>query len=204
MTAVPARERDLHPSSAPLPVGGRESRSPGRWGMIWVVATEASFFAYLLFSYFYLASMARGVWPPDGVPELKLSLPNTVILLVSSGTMWWAESSIRKGRAAALRIGLVITFVLGCIFLAIQGIEYSHKHFTPQTDAYGSLFYTITGFHGAHVAVGLLMIAVVGIRAFLGHFDRGRHLAVSNVALYWHFVDAVWLAVFTTLYLTPR
>jgi heme/copper-type cytochrome/quinol oxidase subunit 3 len=204
MTALRAEAREAAPRLAPLPVGGKESRSPGRWGMIWTVATEASFFAYLIFSYFYLASMARGAWPPDGMPELRLALPNTVILLLSSASMVWAERSIKRGNPGSLRAGLVVSFVLGGIFLAIQGIEYSHKHFSPQSDAYGSLFYTITGFHGAHVAVGLLMIAVVTIRAFLGHFRPGRHLAVSNVALYWHFVDAVWLVVFTTIYLSPR
>jgi heme/copper-type cytochrome/quinol oxidase subunit 3 len=83
-------------------------------------------------------------------------------------------------------------------------VEYSHKQFTPATDAYGSLFFTITGFHGAHVAVGLLMIAVVAVRAWLGHFSERRHLAVTNVSWYWHFVDVVWLAVFTSLYLSPR
>lgn len=103
-----------------------------------------------------------------------------------------------------LRIGLLVTLVLGVVFLRIQLHEYQRNHFTPQTDAYGSLFYTITGFHGAHVAVGLLMIAVIQIRAWLGHFGVRRHEAVSNVALYWHFVDIVWLAVFTSLYLSPR
>ncbi len=83
-------------------------------------------------------------------------------------------------------------------------IEYRHQPFGPSTDAYGSLFFTITGFHGAHVAVGLLMIAVVSLRAGLGHFSARRHLAVTNVAWYWHFVDAVWLVVFTSLYLSPR
>ncbi len=77
-------------------------------------------------------------------------------------------------------------------------------HFHPQTDAYGSFFYLITGLHGAHVAGGLLMLLYVLVRAFAGHFDAVRHSAVSNAILYWHFVDVVWLFVFTTLYLLPR
>jgi heme/copper-type cytochrome/quinol oxidase subunit 3 len=178
-------------------------RSPGFWGMILLIATEGALFAYLLFSYFYLASMATGPWPPDGPPSLKLVLPNSVILLLSSGTMYWAESGIKRGGATRLRIGLIVTLVLGLIFLSIQGIEYSKKAFTPATDAYGSLFFTITGFHGAHVAVGLLMIAVITSRAFLGHFGQGRHDAVTNVSWYWHFVDLVWLSVFSSLYLSP-
>ena len=179
------------------------ARSPGFWGMMLLIATEAALFAYLLFSYFYLSYMAAGPWPPEGPPSLKLVLPNTAILLLSSGTMYWAEAGIRRGEGGRLRIGLIVTLVLGVIFLAIQGVEYSNQRITPTTNAYGSLFFTITGFHGAHVAAGLLMIAVIACRAFLGHFRQGRHEAVTNVSWYWHFVDLVWLSVFTSLYLSP-
>jgi heme/copper-type cytochrome/quinol oxidase subunit 3 len=172
--------------------------------MVLLITTEASFFAYLLFSYFYLASMARGAWPPTGVPALQLALPNTVILIVSSGTMWWGEVGIRNGNQGRLRLGLLVTLVLGLTFLTIQGVEYSRKTFTPASSAYGSLFFTITGFHGAHVFAGLLMNVVIQVRAWLGHFTARRHLAVSNIALYWHFVDVVWIVVFASLYLTPR
>ena len=187
-----------------LPIPEAEARSPGRLGMALVVATEATFFAFLLFSYFYLASMARGAWPPSGAPDLKLALPNTIILIVSSGTIWWAESGIKKGKQGQLRLGLAVTLVLGIIFLVLQALEYSHKTFTPATDAYGSLFFTITGFHGAHVLAGLLMNVVIQIWAWLGQFTARRHLAVSNVVMYWHFVDVVWIVVFVSLYLTPR
>jgi len=180
------------------------ARSTGFWGMMLLIATEASLFAYLLFSYFYLGSMAQGPWPPDGPPSLRLVLPNTVLLLASSGTMYWAERGIKQGDRTRLRLGLLLTLVLGVAFLVIQGIEYSNKHITITTSAYGSLFFTITGFHGAHVAAGLIMIAVVSVRAFLGHFDLRRHEAVTNVSWYWHFVDAVWLSVFTSLYLIPH
>lgn len=187
-----------------LPLDGEGKSAPGWWGMVLLIVTEASLFVYLLFSYFYLGSMARGPWPPSGLPELRLALPNTGVLLLSSGTMWWAESGIRRGDETRLRLGLLLTLMLGAGFLGIQVVEYHHQGFTPATSAYGSLFYTITGFHGAHVAVGLLMLAVVGLRARLGHFSSRHHLAVTNVSWYWHFVDAVWLAVFTSLYLSPR
>jgi heme/copper-type cytochrome/quinol oxidase subunit 3 len=180
-----------------------EARSTGFWGMMLLIATEAALFAYLLFSYWYLASMATGPWPPDGPPSLHLVLPNTAVLLASSATMYLAESGIRRGNGLRLRVGLLLTLLLGVVFLTVQGIEYGEKHFTPSSSAYGSLFFTITGFHGAHVAVGLLMIAVVTVRAFLGHFAPGRHEAVTNVSWYWHFVDVVWLTVFTSLYLAP-
>jgi heme/copper-type cytochrome/quinol oxidase subunit 3 len=187
-----------------LPVGGGGKGSTGWWGMMLLIVTEASLFAYLLFSYFYLGSMAPGAWPASGPPELSLALPNTAILLLSSGTMYWAEAGARRGHQWRLRTGLLVTLALGTVFLAIQMVEYRRKTFTPQSDAYGSLFFTITGFHGAHVAVGLLMLAVVSVRAWLGHFGAARHLAVTNVSWYWHFVDAVWLAVFASLYLSPR
>jgi heme/copper-type cytochrome/quinol oxidase subunit 3 len=171
--------------------------------MALLIINEASFFAYLLFSYFYLAAVAQGAWPPAGRPELKLAIPNTVILLVSSGTMWWADSGVKKGKMGRLKAGLLITFVLGVIFLAIQGVEYASEPFGLGADAYSSLFYTITGFHGAHVAVGLLMNLVVQIWVWRGLVTPKRHQAVTNIAWYWHFVDVVWLAVFTTLYLSP-
>ncbi len=187
-----------------IPFDATDARSPGWWGMVLLITTEASFFAYLLFSYFYLGSLTRGGWPPAGPPALELALPNTILLLASSGTMWWGEAGIRNGNQARLRLGLCATFMLGLAFLGVQGVEYLHQTFTPATDAYGSLFFTITGFHGAHVLAGLLMNAVIQVRAWSGHFSERRHLAVSTVALYWHFVDAVWLVVFASLYLTPR
>ena len=171
--------------------------------MVLVIATEAMLFAYLLFSYFYLASSATGKWPPSGRPDLTLVIPNTVILLASSGSMWWGERGIRRGSPRRLVLGLTITLLLGAVFLSIQGVEYAHKPFHLSTDAYSSVFYTITGLHGTHVFVGLLMVAVTLVRTLRGHFSAGRHLAVTNTAMYWHFVDAVWVAVFTSLYLSP-
>lgn len=191
-------------SYAELPINPATRRNPGWWVMALVIATEAMLFAYLLFAYFYLGSMTVGEFPTGGPPDLKLSLPNTIILLVSSGTMYWAERGIRAGSQFRLRLGMAMTFVLGVIFLVIQAIEYSHKSFAPQTNAYGGLFFTITGFHGAHVLIGLLMNVVVQIWAWRGWFGVDRHLAVTNAAMYWHFVDAVWLVVFFSLYITPR
>src|SRR5690349_22268593 len=103
-------------------LGEVRARAPGAWGMMLLIATEALLFAYLLFSYFYLGSMATGPWPPGGPPSLKLVLPNTAILLASSGTMYWAEQGIKRGRAGRLRVGLLITLVLGLVFLGIQGL----------------------------------------------------------------------------------
>ena len=187
-----------------LPVNPARRSNPGWWVMVLVIITEAMLFVYLLFSYAYLGSMTGAPFPTGGPPKLNLVAPNTAILLISSGTMYWAERGIRVGNQTRLRIGMLITLVLGIIFLVIQGIEYSHKQFALQTDAYSGLFFTITGLHGMHVFVGLLMNIVVQIWAWRGWFTAERHLAVTNAAMYWHFVDAVWLVVFFTLYITPR
>ncbi|HEU4565121.1 MAG TPA: cytochrome c oxidase subunit 3 [Gemmatimonadaceae bacterium] len=187
-----------------LPLGNQRGRSPGWWAMVWTIATEAALFAYLLFSYFYLASQSRGAWPPEGPLELRLALPNTIILVLSSVAMIWAERGIRRGEQMRLRIGMLAALVLGLVFIVIQGIEWGNKSFGPQRDAFASLFYTITGFHGAHVIVGLIMNLVVQLWAWRGSFSEERHLAVTNAAMYWHFVDVVWLTVFTSLYLSPR
>jgi cytochrome c oxidase subunit I+III len=185
-----------------LPLGASGRRSVGWWGMLAVVATEASFFCYLLFSYFYLGSISTNPWPSQ-VPRFGLPLLNTGILLSSSVAVWWGDRGIRAGKPRRLHIGIALGVGLGALFLALQGVEYSRETLSGTRDAYGSLFYTITGFHAAHVLVGLLMLGVVLTRAFLGHFGAERHEAVSNAALYWHFVDAVWLAVFTSLYVSP-
>jgi heme/copper-type cytochrome/quinol oxidase subunit 3 len=186
-----------------LPVNPADRRSPGWMVMVLVIATEAMLFAYLLFSYFYLASSATGKWPPSGRPDLTLALPNTAILLVSSACIWWGERGIRAGSPRRLVLGLAATLLLGIVFLSIQGVEYAHKPFHLSTSAYSSVFYTITGLHGTHVLVGLMMVAVTLVRTLRGHFSANRHLAVTNTAMYWHFADAVWLVVFTSLYVSP-
>lgn len=199
MTARPAMD------ASSLPVESTGLRATGWWGMVVLIVTEATLFAALLSSYFYLRSGASQ-WPPAGIakPEFLLAGPGTAILLSSSVTMIWAEMAIRRGNQRSLRLGMAISFVLGLIFLAIQGTEYARADFSPRTDAYGSLFFTITGIHGLHVAIGLCMLAIIQLRAWLGHFTAERHLAVQNVSLYWHFVDAVWIFVFASLYISPR
>ena len=179
-------------------------RSPGWWGVVLLIANEAALFGALLTGYFYLRASAPA-WPLGGLEPPDLVLPglNTVLLLTSSAAIAWAEHSVIHDHRGRLRLGLALAFILGAAFVAVQAVEYSRETFAPQVNAYSSLFYTITGFHGAHVAVGLLMLIVVFIRAMRGHFAAGRYEAVSNVAIYWHFVDVVWLAVFTSLYVTP-
>lgn len=187
----------------PLPVGPIQHRASGWWGMWALIATEAALFAYLLFSVYYLAAQSTNPWPPEGLPRLHLALPNTIVLIVSSIAIAWAERGVKKGDRARLLIGLVVAFLLGCVFAGVQMKEWHDKPFTYTTGAYGSLYYTVTGFHVAHVAVGLLVMLALIVWSALGLFDRRRHAPVSIGAIYWHFVDVVWLTVFFTFYVVP-
>jgi heme/copper-type cytochrome/quinol oxidase subunit 3 len=182
------------------------AREPGWWGMVLLVATEATVFALLLASYFYLQSRTTGLWPPDGIARPKLLVPTlmTVLLMASSIPAALADRRAARGDRRGLVTALLATLVLGAAFLGLQAWEYVERArvFTPRTDAYGSLFYTITGLHGAHVAAGLLLLAWAAVLGLRGAFEQ-QHLAVTNVSLYWHFVHGVWLFVFLSLYLVP-
>ncbi|MGH7618539.1 MAG: cytochrome c oxidase subunit 3 [Gemmatimonadaceae bacterium] len=201
MTAAPPfDDRLVSPSPS-------SSAEVGYWGMSLFVATEATMFAMLIASYVFLGT-ANPAWPPAGIARPSLVLPPimTGVLLASSGTMYWAERGIREGKRRRLCIGLATTILLGLVFLGIQAAEYREKLRTmrPEVHAYAAAFYTITSFHALHVMTGLLFLSYALARGLLGHFDAEHHLAVKNVALYWHFVDVVWLAILTTLYISPR
>ena len=187
----------------PLPVGSKGRLSSGWWGMWTVIGTEAALFAYLLFSYFYIGSQAHGAWPPDGPPKLRIAVPDTAILIAGSVTMWWGERGIRSGRSRTLLLGIAATLVLGVVFLGLQLVEWHAKPFSLGSSVYGSLYFTITGFHMAHVVAGLVMLVVLFVWTALGYFGTPRHSAVSIGVIYWHFVTAVWIAVFVTFYVTP-
>jgi heme/copper-type cytochrome/quinol oxidase subunit 3 len=184
-------------------------RSFGWWGMVGLIATEAMLFGSLIASYFYLRFTSGSVWPPDGIekPTLELPLIMTAILWSSSIPVHIADSAIRKGDQKRLRMGLALGFLLGATFLGLQLIlEYPEAlhQFTPRTNAYGSLFFALTGLHGSHVLVGLVFSLWVQVRAWRGAFDEHRHVTVQNFTMYWHFVDAVWALVLFTIYLTPN
>ena len=184
------------------------SRGTGWWGMTLFILTESTLFACLLASYFYIRFSDTITWPPDGIDKPKLLHPliMTALLVSSSGPMVWADHAVRHGKLLQLRIGLICTWLLGLFFLLIQATEYHTdlKEFTWTTDSYGSLFYTITGFHGCHVITGLLMVGFVIVAAFMGKFDGKRHQRIRLVAFYWHFIDVVWLAILCSLYLSPH
>jgi heme/copper-type cytochrome/quinol oxidase subunit 3 len=193
----------------PTAVAAPRSASNAFWGMVMLIATEAALFAVFIASYYYLRWHTPGPWPPDELKDPKLLLPAvmTGVLLSSSVPVYWAERGIRQGRQGQLRLGLALGTLLGVAFFALQLYEYhdiAEKEFTPRTDAYGSSFFLITGVHGMHVLAGLLLLLWAQAMAWLGHYDVRRHQGVQLSALYWHFVDAAWIVIFATLYLSPR
>jgi cytochrome c oxidase subunit III len=187
-----------------LPVGSLGRRAGGWYGMLALIMTEGALFAYLLFSYYYFYVQYGRALLPAELPKFQLSLPNTIILLASSGTAWFAERGLRIGRKDHLVWGLAASIGLGIVFMAIQGVEWAQKPFTMASTAYGSLYFTITGFHMAHVAAGLVMLALLLVWSWLDYFDRERNAPLAIGIVYWHFVDAVWLTLFFTFYITPR
>lgn len=186
------------------PVG----RTRGWWGMIMFIVTEGTLFAALLASNFYLRFQNGAHWPPPGIDKPKLLRPliMTAVLLPSSLPVLWAERGVRKGQVWRLRLGLLTTLLMGLTFLTLQGLEYHDdlKKYTITTHAYGSVFYGITGFHGFHVTIGLLMVAWLLGASLRGSFGSRHHERVVLAAFYWHFVDLVWVAIMFTLYLSVR
>ena len=184
---------------------GQRGYPVGWWGMVVLIATEATIFLALLGSYFFLRA-GSAEWPQGGIaaPELVRISLFSVLLIGSSLPLFWAESAIEHGRVGQLRIALLISFLMGLAFLANQVVEFSTLEFAIGDNAYASIFIVTTGLHGVHVVGGLLMSAVVQLKARLGQFRADRHLTVSVFVLYWHFVDVVWIFVFSSLYLSAH
>jgi cytochrome c oxidase subunit III len=191
--------------SAPdtLPVGPSGRHGVGWWGAGTMIASEASLFAYLLFSYYYTGATAPAGWLLEPHPSLKLALPNTLLLLLSSGVAWWAERGVLKARRAQALVGFAVAILMGSGFAAVQWLEWQAKSYGLGTSNYASLYFVTTGFHMVHVIVGLGMLAALFVWTALDYFSPRRRLVVSAGVLYWHFVDVVWLFVFCTYYITP-
>jgi cytochrome c oxidase subunit III len=171
-------------------------------GMFLFIASEIMLFGSFFTAYFFVRVAAGTRWPTPGhaLPVFVAGL-NTIILVTSSFTMHWALQSIKRGNRAGLRAGLTLTFLLGLSFLLTQVTEYSRVGFAPYTDAFGTVFYCLTGLHGAHVFVGLTLLAAATTRAFRGHYSPEAHLGVEIPGIYWHFVDVMWIVVYTTVYI---
>jgi cytochrome c oxidase subunit 3 len=192
-----------------------------RYGMILFIASEVMFFVAWFWAYFDVAlfpasheeymrtELLGGHWPPVPTTDDRfkstfdpwhLPLLNTLILLTSGTTVTWAHHALLENDREGLIQGLWLTIVLGVCFTCVQAYEYSHAAFTYAGHIYGSTFFMATGFHGAHVIIGTIFLSVCLLRAYLGHFTPKQHFGFEAAAWYWHFVDVVWLFLFTFIY----
>ncbi|ACJ00984.1 cytochrome c oxidase subunit 3 [Rhodospirillum centenum] len=186
-----------------------------RYGMVLFIASEVMFFVAFFWAFFdaslYAAEpmqVARteatgGQWPPAGIEPINpfdLPLMMTVILLLSGSTVTWAHHAIIEGKQAQAVKALGITVALGALFTLFQLYEYSHASFGFADNIYSSTFYMATGFHGFHVLIGTIFLAVCWFRASRGHFTPQSHFGLEAAAWYWHFVDVVWLFLFVSIY----
>lgn len=204
-------EITLQTQSAISAAAGRDARSrsgaghPSGWYGVWlVVATEASLFAYLLFSYYYCLLQAPDKWPPDGPPSLTLASISTVILVASSILLMWAERSMKQGQTNRLRLGVGLALGLGAIFVAAQSYDWVQKSATISANVYGSFYVLATGIDIAHAVAGLVVLAALLFWSLAGRFDRTRYAAISIGLVYWNFTVIVWLCVFASFYLLPH
>ena len=186
------------------PIANQSSRVDApTLGMLLFIASEIMLFGSFFTVYFFarvVAGPAQWPPPPFHLPVFVAGI-NTAILVTSSFTMHWSLQAIKRGNRAGMQAGLVLTVALGLTFLLTQIREYSRVGFSPQDGAFGSTFYGLTGLHGAHVFVGLSILTFTTIRAFRGHFTPENHRGVEIPGIYWHFVDVMWIVVYTTVYI---
>jgi len=191
-------EAHAHP-----PAAHQSSRVDARTlGMFLFIASEVMLFGSFFAAYFFVRVANGTPWPTPGY-ELPVFVAgvNTIILVTSSFTMHWALQAIKRGNRSGLKAGLTLTFLLGFTFLLTQLLEYSRVGFAPYTNAFGTVFYCLTGLHGAHVLVGLTLLLMATVRSFRGHYSPDEHLGVEIPGIYWHFVDIMWIVVYTTVYI---
>ena len=170
-------------------------------GMLLFIISEVMIFGAFFTAYFFIRIVSHNPWPARGntIPEAVAGV-NTAILISSSLTIHWALTSIKNGNRFGLKAGMVSTFLLGLSFLTIQINEYVHVGFAPQNSAQATVFYSLTGLHGIHVFIGLCLLATVTIRSFRGHYSPEKHEGMEVPGIYWHFVDAMWVIVYTAVY----
>ncbi len=186
-----------------------------RYGMIMFIASEVMFFVAWFWAFFDASlyyneadqyarlAVTGGHWPPAGLEVLDpwhLPLVNTLTLLTSGTTVTWAHHALLNNNRSGLKWGLALTIALGVLFTSIQAYEYIHAPFEFKNNIYGATFFMATGFHGFHVIIGTIFLTVCLVRAFLGQFTPQQHFGFEAAAWYWHFVDVVWLFLFTCIY----
>jgi cytochrome c oxidase subunit 3 len=202
MEAASIAHAQGHGEHAHPPAANRSSRVEAPLlGMLLFIISVVMVFGAFFTAYFFIRIAQGESWPAPGtqLPELVAGI-NTAILVSSSFTIHWAQASIKRGNRFGLKAGMLLTFLLGCTFLFIQINEYANLGFAPQDHAQQTIFYSLTGLHGAHVFIGLLILLSVTIRSFRGHYSADSHRGVEVPGIYWHFVDIMWIVVYTTVY----
>jgi cytochrome c oxidase subunit 3 len=195
--AAHAEAHAAHP-----PLAHRSSRIDAQLlGILLFIVSEAMLFGSFFTAYFFIRAVQDVPWPPEPFSfPVSVALMNTLILVSSSFTMHYALHSIKHGNRTGLQVGLVTTFLMGAVFLGTQINEYFKAGFSITDGSFASVFYGLTGLHGAHVFVGLTLLAIMNIRTLRGHFTPDAHMGVECAGIYWHFVDVMWIIVFSTVY----
>ena len=180
-----------------------------KMGMALFIGSEVFFFAMLILAYVYFNYGTVEMSGPSAATSLDVPTAAifTVFLLGSSGTLWLAERSLAQENQGGLRLWLLVTVVLGAVFLVGQGWEYAKligENVTIDRNLFGTTFFTLTGFHGLHVFSGLIALAILFTLALAGWFHGPHATAIEAVGWYWHFVDVVWVVIFTLIYIGPH
>ena len=193
---------DVHDHHGPPPANRSSRVEAPLLGMLLFIISEVMVFGAFFTAYFFIRVVQGQEWPAQGdeLPKLIAGV-NTAILVMSSFTLHWSEVSIKAGNRRGLQAGIFTTLLLGATFLFIQINEYVNIGFAPQDSAQATIFYGLTGLHGAHVFIGLLLLLTVTIRAFRGHFSPQEHRGVEIPGIYWHFVDVMWIVVYLSVYI---
>lgn len=182
------------------PAQHRSGAVPVLFGTILFLASELLFFGGLFGAYFALRAQTSP-WPPEGVElDTVLATIATATLVLSSVTFHLGLVAGRRGRLGATRVWVIVTLLLGVVFLSLQIVDWVSLPFEVSSHAYGTMYYAMTGMHGLHVLAGLLLMIVVLIRLAQGAYREGHVDGLHAVGYYWHFVDVVWVALFTVLF----
>jgi cytochrome c oxidase subunit 3 len=200
--ALPANHQLAHSDRA-LPAGAIGYRASGWWGACFLVLSEAAIFAYLFFAYFYYSVQPQGVWVPGHHVDLTYSAPQLAVMVLGSAAAWWSSRSALRGERLPLLLALGTMILLSAAYIALAFADWFSKPYGFADSPYTSIYFVISGFHLAHVAVGFLAFVMVLLWTLLGYFDAVRHLPVTVAALYWYFLAVVYIAVFFVLYVTP-
>ena len=187
------------------PIANQSSRVDARvLGMFLFIGSEIMLFGAFFSIYFFtrVVNPESQGWPPPPYEFPKyIAFVNTCILVTSSFTIHWATQAIKRNDRNGMRAGLVVTILLGSAFLLTQMVEYAHVGFNTGDGAFASVFFGLTGLHGAHVFIGLSLLTIAAVRAFKGHFSAEHHHGLEIPGIYWHFVDVMWIIVYFAVYI---